>query len=236
MPSEEATALLRSFTDARLRTKQLKETNHLGIVDGSKIIFRLRKNDKIHYDNAPKIILATPKITVEHHLPWHNQITATEEQNLVVLDSSSPGLRFYPIALKQYGTIYTRPGTVHICVGESRRMKVSCRSLPYKTCNKFENASGEQPSTSPNTENENTSNDEGFDNFLYIRSDESMIRYRLSKNDRMELHSGRIVAWTLGVHFEFKNICCVRFVSAVTGEGTVWIHNWRNNNVGETEY
>lgn len=229
--SNESSTLLRSFTDTRLRSKQLKDSLASAIVDGSKIIFRLRKHDKIAFDNAAKIILATPKIKIEHNLPWHQQITCSEDQNLIIIDASSPGQRFYPMPMKQYGTVYTRPGTIHVATGDIRRSKVSCRNLPYKTCNKFENASGEPLKTAE----ADSLDKEGCDSFLYLRSDESIIRYRLAKNERVELHSGRIVAWTLGVHFEFKTWCCIRFVSAVSGEGTIWVHNWRNTNTAETD-
>lgn len=48
-----------------------------------------------------------------------------------------------------------------------------------------------------------------------------------SHDEKVELHSGRIVAWTVGVRFEQSNYCCFRFVTAVHGEGTVWIQNSR---------
>eukprot|EP00922_Rhytidocystis_sp_ex-Travisia-forbesii_P015830 GHVS01023593.1.p1 GENE.GHVS01023593.1~~GHVS01023593.1.p1 ORF type:complete len:161 (+),score=45.71 GHVS01023593.1:43-525(+) len=62
---------------------------------------------------------------------------------------------------------------------------------------------------------------------VYIRCDDSLVRYRLrSSSDRIELHSGRILAWTLGVRFEYKNLCCWKSVVAVSGQpsGTVWIY------------
>eukprot|EP00921_Rhytidocystis_pertsovi_P009630 GHVQ01015551.1.p1 GENE.GHVQ01015551.1~~GHVQ01015551.1.p1 ORF type:complete len:454 (-),score=85.87 GHVQ01015551.1:367-1728(-) len=63
---------------------------------------------------------------------------------------------------------------------------------------------------------------------IYLRCDESLVRYRLrSSADRVELHSGKLIAWTLGVKFEYKSFCCSKTTIAVSGQpsGTVWIHN-----------
>jgi len=224
MSSSADSALLRSFTDSKLRSKQMKDFHPQAIVDGSKLIFRLGKTDRLHFDNPTKIILSSPKLKQEQSTTWQTSVTFQDPRNLVVLDSCYVGQRFFPIALNQYGTVYTRPGTVHVVLGNVRRHKVNSRSLPYRTCNKFENATGDQAPPYEDQDSVGAAVPEGL---LYIRSDESLTRYRLSKNDALELHSGRVIAWTLGVRFEFKSYCCFRFVSAVSGDGTIWVHNSR---------
>lgn len=217
--------LLRSFTDTRVRSKAFKELHSQAIVDGSKIILRLGKKDRISFDHPIRILFATPKIVTTRDLfRSAKTIICEDSYNLIVLDTGVVGDRFFPISLSHYGTVYTHSLASHVVLGNHRRHKVAARSLPYRTCNKFENAAGDPP---PTTEDECAISQqaETSDGILYLRGNESLTRYRLCKGERIELHAGTLVAWTLGVHFEFRYYCCMRYVSGVSGEGTVWIQS-----------
>eukprot|EP00923_Selenidium_pygospionis_P036986 GHVN01064771.1.p1 GENE.GHVN01064771.1~~GHVN01064771.1.p1 ORF type:complete len:248 (+),score=49.92 GHVN01064771.1:186-929(+) len=216
--------LLRSMTDTRYRSQEYKEFHPSALVDGSKIIFRLGKNDRIAFDYPTRLLFSTSKIKVETVRSLQSTVNCEDTHNLIVIDSGVIGERFFPISLAHYGTVYTRDGSVHAVLGDHRRHKVTARSLPYRTCNKFEQAAGEPPPTEE--EREQPVAIEASNGMLYLRSDESMTRYRLCKGECIVLHSGQLVAWTLGVHFEYKTtFWCIRYVSAVSGEGTVWIQN-----------
>eukprot|EP00918_Siedleckia_nematoides_P018113 GHVU01038782.1.p1 GENE.GHVU01038782.1~~GHVU01038782.1.p1 ORF type:complete len:144 (+),score=10.37 GHVU01038782.1:240-671(+) len=100
------------------------------------------KNVKITFERPTRIILACQQLKVEQTSTWQTQVTCQQEQNFVVLDSGYTGYRYYPINLSLYGIVYTRDGCSHVVVGSPRRTKVTARSLPCRTCNKFENADG----------------------------------------------------------------------------------------------
>eukprot|EP01068_Selenidium_serpulae_P013573 Selendium_serpulae@DN5978_c0_g2_i1.p1 len=222
----ESSELLRSFTDTRSRheSRQFGEDSQSkAVCDGSKLIFRLGKNSRLSLDKPLNILFSTAKLSVESRSLDVKTIISGESNSVVVLDSGRQGRRFFPISLNHYGTVYTKPGVAHIVLGCHRRNKVSAQSLPYSQSNKFEAAGGSQHEDVCD-ESELHGETDTADGLLYLQATESLVRYRLCKGERIDLYSGELAAWSLGVAFEFKNsFWWGREVTAVSGEGTVWI-------------
>jgi len=244
--------LARSMTDPsgslslRKPSTSTKPTMPHVTMDGTKLIVTLGRHDRFQFDSPCRILMSSPKLKLEHTNVWTTQATCQEPENSVVIDSGGIGQRFVPIPLAHYGTVYTKENAVHVVVGgDVRRSKVHSRHLPYKTSNKFQARIVEDSDDESLNDTMEKSKKLGVlspkkamklirsmasepqGGVVYLRGDESLVRYRLKHDERVEIQCGQIVGWTLGVRFEYKSVCCIRFVSAVLGEGTVWVSNPR---------
>eukprot|EP01071_Lankesteria_metandrocarpae_P014062 Lankesteria_metandrocarpae@DN8067_c0_g1_i1.p1 len=228
------------------------------ILDGTKLIMKLGRSQKFCFDSPCRILLATPRIKLLHENVWTTTGTCQDSENTVVVDGGDSNMRFIPIPLSMYGIVYTKERSVHVVVGtDVRRSKVHSRHLPYKTCNKFQvqytlESDQDDPSTaheqqcavegsttssryfgrvSPERASKLIRMTQSEPNFgwVYLRGEDSLVRYKLKHDERIEIHSGQVVAWTLGVRFEYRSVCCFRFVTTVLGDGTVWITNPRRS-------
>lgn len=242
---------LRIPDDAGTQEEQHPTTERrpLGLVDGSKVILRLGPNDTFSFDNQCRILFATNGIELDRR-QGNGSITtghnSSPNVSTVIIDSGVIGHRFIPIRLAQFGIVYTRDTASHVTVGPFvRRQKVSGRALPYRTCNKFTvdtafpahcvpTLSGPYSTplglaeavitTAKQTVSEIalTSLDPASA-LLFIKADDSVARYTLAPGESAQLHSSKLLAWTATCMFEVKDICCFRFVTGVTGPGTVWM-------------
>ncbi|EEA08019.1 uncharacterized protein CMU_031600 [Cryptosporidium muris RN66] len=185
------------------------------VIDGSKLILRLKKDEKLSYEAPTKILFSNMALKVEHSVWWLTDVVLSEPNNLIVLDSAAPEMRFFPVPMRKFGILYTREGVGHVITGDITRARISSRSIPYKNCNKFEYTPRQSANTSDDID------------VIYLRGDDSFIRYTLQPNEHLELSAGAVIAWTAGVTFTFKSFCCLKFVTAVVGDptsvSTVWI-------------
>ncbi|KAJ1606625.1 hypothetical protein OIY81_1265 [Cryptosporidium canis] len=196
------------------------------IVDGSKLILRLKKDEKLSYESPTRILFSNKQLKLERSIWWLTDVILTEN-TLIVLDSCSPGMKFFPVPMKKFGTLYSREGVGHVITGEIIRSRVCSRNIPYRNCNKFEHAprsiSGLRATSSSSSEEEDEID------IVYLRGDDSIIRYTLQPNEQLELGAGTVIAWTSGISFNFKSFCCMKFVTSVVGDpsnvSTIWIAN-----------
>ncbi|CUV05557.1 Mitochondrial biogenesis protein AIM24 [Cryptosporidium tyzzeri] len=195
------------------------------IVDGSKLILRLKKDEKLSYESPTRILFSNKQLKLERSIWWLTDVILTEP-SLIVLDSCSSGMKFFPVPMKKFGTLYSREGVGHVITGDIIRSRICSRSIPYRNCNKFEHA----PRNIGNLRDVNSSDNEDEDiDIVYLRGDESIIRYTLQPNEQIELGAGTVIAWTSGVSFNFKSFCFMKFVTSIVGDSssisTVWIAN-----------
>ncbi|OII72000.1 uncharacterized protein cubi_01333 [Cryptosporidium ubiquitum] len=196
------------------------------IVDGSKLILRLKKDEKLSYESPTRILFSNKQLKLERSIWWLTDVILTEA-TLIVLDSCSSGMKFFPVPMKKFGTLYSREGVGHVITGDIIRSRVCSRSIPYRNCNKFEYA----PRNIGNLRSVNFSDGEENEDIdiVYLRGDDSIIRYSLQPNEQIELGAGTVIAWTSGVSFNFKSFCCMKFVTSIVGDpshvSTVWIAN-----------
>eukprot|EP00914_Ancora_sagittata_P034065 GHVO01068844.1.p1 GENE.GHVO01068844.1~~GHVO01068844.1.p1 ORF type:complete len:186 (-),score=30.52 GHVO01068844.1:330-809(-) len=129
-----------------------------------------------------------------------------------------------------------------------KRSFVRSRFLPYWTCIKYQvsNRPGTPPPEEPPAQAANDpqaelrQRKEAISNRapslpppgrplspLYLSCSDSVLRYNLAAEERLDLAAARPIAWTLGVVFHFRTVCCYKYVTAVEGEGVVWIQSTR---------
>ncbi|KAH8742008.1 hypothetical protein FG386_002383 [Cryptosporidium ryanae] len=197
------------------------------IIDGSKLILRLKKDEKLGYESPTRILFSNRQLKLERSVWWLTDVIINENNTLVVLDSCSQGMKFFPVPMKKFGTLYSREGVGHVITGDVIRSRICSKSIPYRNCNKFEHAPRNLGGTS-RSNNSSEECDEDVD-IVYLRGDDSVLRYILQPNEQLELSVGTVIAWTSGVTFNFKSFCCMKFVTSVVGDpnniSTVWIAN-----------
>ncbi|KAF7455949.1 AIM24 protein [Cryptosporidium felis] len=195
------------------------------IVDGSKLILRLKKDEKLSYESPTRILFSNKQLKLERSVWWLTDVILSENNSLVVLDSCSPGMKFFPVPMRKFGTLYSREGVGHVITGDIIRSRICSRSIPYRNCNKFEYA----PRSISSLRNGNSSEENDDIDIVYLRGDDSILRYTLQPNEQLELGAGTLIAWTSGISFNFKSFCCMKFVTSVVGDSsnisTVWIAN-----------
>lgn len=201
------------------------------ILDGSKLILRLKKDEKLSYESPTRILFSNKQLKLERSVWWLTDVILNEANTLIVLDSCSSGMKFFPVPMKKFGTLYSREGVGHVITGDIIRSRICSRSIPYRNCNKFEYA----PRNIGNLRSNNLDNDENITNddddidIVYLRCDDSILRYTLQPNEQLELSAGTVIAWTSGISFNFKSFCCMKFVTSVVGDpthiSTIWIAN-----------
>lgn len=220
-------------TNCTINNEEIKEKTEdvinvipRSIVDGSKLILRLKKDEKLSYESPTRILFSNKQLKLERSIWWLTDVILNEP-TLVVLDSCSPGMKFFPVPMRKFGTLYSREGVGHVVTGDIVRSRVCSRSIPYRNCNKFEYA----PRNIGNLRALNSSDNEEDEDIdiVYLRGDDSIIRYSLQPNEQIELGAGTVIAWTSGVSFNFKSFCCMKFVTFIVGDpssvSTVWIAN-----------
>ncbi|KAH7647307.1 hypothetical protein FG379_002974 [Cryptosporidium bovis] len=199
------------------------------IIDGSKLILRLKKDEKLGYESPTRILFSNKQLKLERSVWWLTDVIINENNTLVVLDSCSQGMKFFPVPMKKFGTLYSREGVGHVITGDIIRSRICSKSIPYRNCNKFEYAPRNSGGTLTSKSNSSSEEcDEDID-IVYLRGDDSILRYILQPNEQLELSAGTVIAWTAGVSFNFKSFCCMKFVTSVVGDpnniSTVWIAN-----------
>lgn len=212
--------------EAEVEAEKIISVIPKSVVDGSKLILRMKKDEKLSYESPTRILFSNKQLKLERSIWWLTDVILSEN-TLVVLDSCSPGMKFFPVPMKKFGTLYSREGVGHVITGEIIRSRVCSRNIPYRNCNKFEyaprNIGNSRTANSPGGEEE-----EEID-IVYLRGDDSIIRYTLQPNEQLELGAGTVIAWTSGVSFNFKSFCCMKFITSVVGDSshvsTVWIAN-----------
>lgn len=112
------------------------------ILDGTKVILRVRHNQTFQVDHSLKIIFSSHKLRrLERFIAYSTFLSDADSLTTVVIDSGAWNLKFVPVFPSLHGgIIYTRDGSAHVVLsvaGEMRRSKVSAPSLPCKVCNKF---------------------------------------------------------------------------------------------------
>eukprot|EP01068_Selenidium_serpulae_P019140 Selendium_serpulae@DN6509_c4_g1_i1.p1 len=201
-----------------LDTNELDTDDLSSQPDGSKLLLRLRKRDRVTIDAPLRLLFSTTRLKNESSLMWKAEYVCEEDHNLMAVDSNVIGHRFVAIPLAKYGTIYTKGAACLVVVGPHNRTRVSAQSLPYRTCNRID-AKGEATAMGdrPSPQSRRT------DSVVFLRASRSLHRHEVTSTETVTLHSGVVVAWTLGLKFAFKGCCWCRSATAVGGEGTVWI-------------